>query len=112
MPNIEHLFNKTVNTYRLTTSVDSGGSPIMTFALNLSSLKCRVQQKESFEPVEGGMKFSKTSYVLYCASDADVIKSDVILYSGDTYNVVSSMIEANDDVYLFVKLEKTQADID
>jgi len=104
--NISHLFNKTVTTKRLVSTVDSGGSPISTFSENISSLKCRLQQEEGFEDVQGGRQFSEISYVLYCAGDTDLLMKDVVTISSVDYEVVDLKIEGNNDTYLRATLEK------
>ena len=105
---ISHLFNNTVSTLRLTTSVDSGGSPISTFSTEIASLPCRIQKKKGFEPVEGGRKFSKSAWILYCASGTDLLVKDKVSYNGIEYNVIESDIEGNDNTYLRVEMEKAE----
>ena len=111
MPDISHLFNKTVSTYRLTESKDSMFSPVSTFSVNLASLSCRIQKKKGFEPVEGGRKYSKTSHILYCAFNTDLTSKDVVSYNSDTFNVIDIDFEGNDDTYLRVSLEKADITI-
>lgn len=105
---INHLFNKTVSTKRKTTTVDSMFSASDDYIVNLSLLKCRIQKKKGFEPVEGGRKYTKISYVLYCAADTDLLMEDIVVYNGIDYNVIEADTEGNDDTYLRVELEKSE----
>lgn len=86
------LLNETVSTYRPGSSVDAGGSPIETFIENLASLACRVQQDSGPEPVEGGRKYSKLKYILYCDETADVLMKDMISYSNALFEITDLTI--------------------
>lgn len=110
MPNIAHLFNNTVNTQRAVESQDSMFSNVQTFEYSITGLKCRIQQEIGFEPVEGGRKFTKTSHVLYCAADTDLIMKDIVIFNDQAYNVVDDKIEGNASTYLKVTLERSDAD--
>ena len=109
--NIEHLFNRTVTTYRLVESKDSTFSPVSTLYKYLETISCRIQKKKGFEPVEGGRKYSKISHIMYCNITTDINMKDVILYNGNTYTVVDSKKEGNAGAYLKVTLEKADVNL-
>lgn len=106
MANISHMWNRTVSTYRKTTSPDSGGSPVSVITEEIAALSCRLQQATGQEIVKGGGKFAEVSYFLYTDSTADLLMKDAILIEGVFYEVVDKKIEGNEDLYMKVLLEK------
>lgn len=82
-----HLYIHNVSTKRATASVDSGGSPISTFATNLSSLSCRVQPVGSGEDVVAGRQWSSPIWRVFCDEDSDITMKDIVVYGGVEYEI-------------------------
>lgn len=86
------LLNTTIDTYREVRTTDSGGSPVSTFAINLSGVKARVQPVSSNEDIRAGRDFSKTMYRCYVPSDTAVLMSDNVNYLGDTFDIIEKNV--------------------
>lgn len=104
---ISDMFTNEVSIYRPTTTVDSGGSPIDTLT-ETGTILCRIQRNKGFEPIEGGRKFSKPSYILYCDTTEDILMDDQVLFDSAFYNVIESEVEANDNTYRRIVMTKAE----
>ena len=60
----DHLFIDTIDIYRSVSSIDSGGSPVETFAF-IGALSCNVQPMSSDEAVKAGREYSRPMYNVF-----------------------------------------------
>ena len=86
------FYTETVSTYRPTNSKGSSGFPTEEFTEHIASLPCSLQQGKGPEIEEGGRKYSKFIYILYCDVDADVIKKDRVAYNNAMYEITESFL--------------------
>ena len=99
------LFNSKINILRATDSVDSGGSPISTFATHLSNVKCRVQPVSAAENVRAQRQASIETYRVYCDDALDINMKDKAVYSADNFDIVERTVYPG--TYMKIIMSKT-----
>lgn len=100
-------FTRTVSTKRLVSTIDEG-SAIDTFSINLSSVKCRIQQFKGTQPFYASRKFNEIKWVLYCGHSEDITMSDLVTYDSLDYEIIEQMFEENQDSYMKLLLAKAE----
>lgn len=101
-----HMYEDKIDIYREARTVDSGGSPISTFAINLSNVATMVQPFDSAEAVKGGREFSKPMITCFVDDALDILMSDQVVYNGNKYDIVENNIWPN--VYMELIAEKIE----
>ena len=83
----DNLYIHTISVSRQTSTVDSGGSPVSTFAIHLSSVSCRVQPVSATEVVKAGRQWSSPTWRVYCNPSNDIAMKDIVTYESVEYEI-------------------------
>ena len=79
-----HLFNKTIAVKRLTTTYDSGRSPITTYNAHLSGIAARIQPMSGSESVRYGRDSNRRMWRIFIAPGQDIVEEDQITFTDST----------------------------
>lgn len=85
-----HLFDKTLNVQRRTTSQDSGGSPTVSYSAHLTGIKARIQPMDEDEAIRYGGSRNRRMWRIFVAASNDVTATDRIQYT-DTDSVTHTI---------------------
>ena len=88
-PTPVHLFNTTISTQRATITFDAGGSPISTYATNLTGVRARVQPQTGTDGVLFGTQRDQQPFTVYVAGGLDIIAEDRVIWNGKTLRITS-----------------------
>lgn len=84
-----HLFDQTITVYQQSAAVDSGGSPVLTFATaRVSNIAARVQPMSGSEAVRYGRESNRRMYRIFVAPGQGIVEEDRISWSSKTLDIV------------------------
>lgn len=82
-----HLFNTTVTTQRATVTYDASGSPISTYATNLSNIRARVQPQGGSDGLLLGTQRDQQTFTVFVAGGQDIVASDRVVWGTHTMRI-------------------------
>ncbi len=82
-----HLLDQTITVQRPTTTVDSDGSPAVTWATHLASIKARLRPVRPRQTIGADHVAVARRWMIYIDADHDVLGTDRIIYGNTTLRV-------------------------
>lgn len=95
-----HLMTSTGSVQRPTNTVDSGGSPIQTYAAHLGNIRCRIQPLSASERQQYAQTLGDVSHAVYVEGGQDIKASDRFVYGTAYYDIYGVVDFDKQAIYL------------
>jgi len=82
-----HLLDQTITVQRPTTTVAGDGSPAVTWATHLASIKARLRPARPRQTIDAGHVAIARRWLIYIDADHDILNTDRVVYGNTTLRI-------------------------
>ena len=87
LPAPDHLLDQTIAVQRAVTTIDTDGSPELTWSTHLASLRARLRPVRPGRAIEAGRPVERRRWMIYFGADHDIVAGDRIVHDGSTLRI-------------------------